>query len=214
MSQFKWKAAQKEKKQKGTVGPPAKKREACQEQYASESERAMKMKRGSAIVYLIPSSLSVSEAFVAVSAPSRRKHLSSLQQSSPFDEFLENIFGRDEPKEKSNSNNEGINLSSFQEELSKRQQQQQEVADNLEEEATDTDDNNKEEEEFDGYAMRDAILNKWGECFDVDFNKVDAYGLRSVYLNIMPFRLGGKRFRHDTELDYLCHLQAVVSRWW
>ena len=27
----------------------------------------------------------------------------------------------------------------------------------------------------------------------------------------MPFRLGGKRFRHETEYDYLCHLQAVVS---
>jgi hypothetical protein len=34
----------------------------------------------------------------------------------------------------------------------------------------------------------------------------------------MPFRLGGKRFRHETEYDYLCHLQAVVSVlfsvWW
>ena len=28
----------------------------------------------------------------------------------------------------------------------------------------------------------------------------------------MPFRLGGKRFRHETEYDYLCHLQAVVSQ--
>lgn len=27
----------------------------------------------------------------------------------------------------------------------------------------------------------------------------------------MPFRLGGRRFRHQTEYDYLCHLQAVVS---
>ena len=29
--------------------------------------------------------------------------------------------------------------------------------------------------------------------------------------NIMPFRLGGKIFRHATEFDYLCHLQAVVE---
>ena len=28
--------------------------------------------------------------------------------------------------------------------------------------------------------------------------------------NVMPFRLGGRRFRHETEYDYLCHLQAVV----
>ena len=37
------------------------------------------------------------------------------------------------------------------------------------------------------------------------------FGFRELYLNVMPFRLGGKRFRHKTELDYLCHLQAVVS---
>ena len=34
---------------------------------------------------------------------------------------------------------------------------------------------------------------------------------KSGVKNIMPFRLGGKRFRHETEYDYLCHLQAVVS---
>lgn len=67
-------------------------------------------------------------------------------------------------------------------------------------------------EEFDGYAFRDVILEKWGSCYDVDFNRVDSFGFRSVYLNVMPYRLEGRgRFRHDTELDYLCHLQAVVE---
>jgi|SaaInl74LU_5_DNA_1037368.scaffolds.fasta_scaffold13078_4 hypothetical protein len=163
--------------------------------------------------------LPAAAAFVATSTP--RRIPATFLQSSPFDEFLGNIFGKDEDKDKSRNkdsdiiNDEEINISSFQQELSKRQQQQpqQEVETDIENAITDA---NKEEEEgdefdFDGYMMRDAIYNKFGECFDVDFNKVDAYGFRSVYLNIMPFRLGGKRFRHETELDYLCHLQAVVS---
>ena len=31
------------------------------------------------------------------------------------------------------------------------------------------------------------------------------------YLNVLPFHLGGRRFCHETELDCLCHLQAVVE---
>lgn len=68
-----------------------------------------------------------------------------------------------------------------------------------------------DDEEFDGYALRDVILEKWGECFDADFQRVDAFGMREVYLNILPFRLGSKRFRHETEMDYLCHLQAICE---
>eukprot|EP00557_Chaetoceros_sp_GSL56_P001103 CAMPEP_0176487672 /NCGR_PEP_ID=MMETSP0200_2-20121128/6272_1 /TAXON_ID=947934 /ORGANISM="Chaetoceros sp., Strain GSL56" /LENGTH=193 /DNA_ID=CAMNT_0017884547 /DNA_START=149 /DNA_END=730 /DNA_ORIENTATION=- len=68
-----------------------------------------------------------------------------------------------------------------------------------------------EEREFDGYMLRDAIYSKWGACYDVDFQPVTTFGFRELYLNVMPFRLGGKRFRHKTELDYLCHLQAVVE---
>lgn len=160
----------------------------------------------SAIILFLPAAA----AFVATSTPPRLPAISL--QSSPFDEFLGNFFGKDADKEKSeidegsDTNDDEINLSSFQQELSKRKQQ---------EEADESDNaistSVEEEEEFDGYKMRDAIYNKYGECFDVDFNKVDSYGFRSVYLNIMPFRLGGKRFRHETELDYLCHLQAVVS---
>ena len=67
------------------------------------------------------------------------------------------------------------------------------------------------EEDFDGYALRDVIYEKWGLCYDMDFNRVDSFGFRSLYLNVLPFHLGGRRFRHETELDYLCHLQAVVE---
>ena len=55
-------------------------------------------------------------------------------------------------------------------------------------------------------------MNKWGACYDVDFQRVDSFGFRKVYLNILPFQLDGRGpFRHATELDYLCHLQAVVE---
>lgn len=65
--------------------------------------------------------------------------------------------------------------------------------------------------DFDGYALRDAIYTKWGCCYDLDFQKVETLGFRNVYLNVMPFKLGDKRFRHKTELDYLMHLQAIVE---
>ena len=59
--------------------------------------------------------------------------------------------------------------------------------------------------------MRDAILEKWGECYDMDFQRVKSFGFKQVYLNVMPFYLGRRPFRHRTELDYLCHLQAIVE---
>ena len=66
--------------------------------------------------------------------------------------------------------------------------------------------------EFDGYAFRDLLLEKWGECYDVDFNRVDSFGFREIYLNVYPFKMGGRgKWRHDSELDYLMHLQAVVE---
>lgn len=68
-----------------------------------------------------------------------------------------------------------------------------------------------ESREVDGYFLRDIIYEKWGYCFDLDFNRVDSFGFRELYLNVLPFHLGGRRFRHETELDYLCHLQAVVE---
>ena len=94
------------------------------------------------------------------------------------------------------SEDDDINLEAFQ----ARKRQQEEAA-----EQQDVD------EEFDGYAMRDIIYEKWGLCYDVDFNRVDSFGFRQLYLNILPFYLGGRRFRHKSELDYLCHLQAVVE---
>jgi hypothetical protein len=68
------------------------------------------------------------------------------------------------------------------------------------------------EEDFDGYAFRDLLMEKWGACYDVDFNPVDSFGFREIYLNIYPFKMGGRnKWRHSSELDYLCHLQAIVE---
>lgn len=68
-----------------------------------------------------------------------------------------------------------------------------------------------EADEFSGYDFRDILYAKWGQCYDVDFNRVESFGFKKVYLNILPFYLGRRPFRHKTEYDYLCHLQAVVE---
>ena len=103
-------------------------------------------------------------------------------QSSPLDDFLGSIFGNDDDKSVNSKeeNNTPIkddeeitnemSLSSFQQELAKRSQ---------EEESTN---NGDEEEEFDGYALRDCIFAKYGVCFDLEFQRVDSYGFRTVYL--------------------------------
>ena len=114
--------------------------------------------------------------------------------SSPLDDLIGNIFGKDEAKKNDSNDNseEGkispnsesndddggdeMSLSSFQRELAKRQDKE---ADDEMETATNTDD---DEEEFDGYALRDMIYYKYGECFDVEFQRVDSYGFRTVYL--------------------------------
>lgn len=115
----------------------------------------------------------------------------------PKASFLDDLFGgspnatkREEPQRVEKEKEESMSVAAFQAEREKR---------------------TVEQEEFDGYALRDAILEKWGHCFDMDFQRVDAYGMRKLYLNVLPFRLGARRFRHETELDYLCHLQAIVE---
>lgn len=133
------------------------------------------MRGCAASILLLPATAT---AFVAVQ---RRRQViitspTSPLKSSPLDDFLGNIFGNDDKKRNDdsvkniNDGDEEINLSSFQKELSKRQQEQDIMVDSEEMASvmsiTDADDNTDTEEEFDGYSMRDAILNKWGECFD------------------------------------------------
>jgi hypothetical protein len=93
------------------------------------------------------------------------------------------------------SDDDGLSMDAFQNERNRRHPMEEEEEDEL----------------FDGYALRDVILEKWGECFDAEFQRVEAAGFKQIYLNIMPFRLGSRNFRHSSEMDYLCHLQAVVD---
>ena len=87
--------------------------------------------------------------------------------------------------------------------------------------------------DFDGYKLRDLIVDKWGVPFDITFRPVTSLGREyqqsllsllsllpvhlltppetSIYANIMPVVLGGKNCQHKTELDYLSHLQAIME---
>ena len=65
--------------------------------------------------------------------------------------------------------------------------------------------------EFDGYAMRDLLMSKWGAPLDIDFQSSPMTS--TLYCTILPVVGYGSslRSRHSSELDYLMHLQAVVE---
>ena len=54
-------------------------------------------------------------------------------------------------------------------------------------------------------------MKKWGEDYDAEFKRTDYLGNSALYLNITPWSLGKKPFRHKTEGDYLSHLQAIAE---
>jgi hypothetical protein len=71
---------------------------------------------------------------------------------------------------------------------------------------------------FDGYALRDLIVARWGAPLDVNFQRGDSGN--SVYVTILPVvafddttnnRRRSRQARHDNELAYLQHLQAVLE---
>lgn len=178
------------------------------------------------LLFVLLSTFSFGSCFVPASF--------SIRPASNTKSFLDDFFGgssnstasdektETQQEEEQQQEEESMSVSAFQAERNKR---------------------TLEEEEFDGYALRDVILEKWGHCFDMDFQRVDAYGMRKLYLNVLPFRLGARRFRHETgewiflfsrffpyleaklqhthlksgfphfetEMDYLCHLQAIVE---
>ncbi|KAL7525593.1 hypothetical protein ACHAXR_001071 [Thalassiosira sp. AJA248-18] len=63
--------------------------------------------------------------------------------------------------------------------------------------------------DYDGYAMQDLLLSKWGIPLDIDFQR---FG-QQIYCTILPQVGYGSplKSRHDTELNYLMHLQGVVE---
>ena len=71
--------------------------------------------------------------------------------------------------------------------------------------------NNKQNNvHFDGYALRDLLVTKWGVALDVEFQR-GAAGDTCVYCTILPVAFGSRKCQHDTELAYLMHLQGVVE---
>jgi hypothetical protein len=104
------------------------------------------------------------------------------------------INDNDHDEDDENDNN--LDLNFFQQELARRRRRDNDgggaddgdmndVDDDTIENAQDNITNTESEENevsFDGYDFRDIIYSKWGECFDVDFQRVDSYGFRNVYL--------------------------------
>lgn len=65
-------------------------------------------------------------------------------------------------------------------------------------------------DDFDGYALRDLLVSKWGAPLDVDFQR--DVSLNQVYCTVLPIAFGQRlKCRHETELDYLMHLQGIVE---
>mmetsp|Transcript_18438 Transcript_18438/g.27855 ORF Transcript_18438/g.27855 Transcript_18438/m.27855 type:complete len:241 (+) Transcript_18438:67-789(+) len=82
----------------------------------------------------------------------------------------------------------------------KRQQQQQQQPNQKSTQTATTD--------FDGYALRDLLIDKWGVPLDIDFQRGPN---AQVYCTILPVAFGSRKCRHFQELDYLMHLQGVVE---
>ena len=63
--------------------------------------------------------------------------------------------------------------------------------------------------EYNGYKLRDLLVDKFGVPLDVDFSRGNSG--KTVYCSVLPVAFGSSRCRHATELDYLSHLQGVVE---
>ena len=98
---------------------------------------------------------------------------------------------RQDPSTSSSEDDESLSLQAFQSAVASK------------------DEEDKEEIDFDGYKLRDLLVEKWGVPLDIDFQR--GSGGNSVYCTIMPVAFGSSKCRHESELDYLMHLQAVVE---
>eukprot|EP00587_Corethron_hystrix_P009868 CAMPEP_0113316432 /NCGR_PEP_ID=MMETSP0010_2-20120614/11710_1 /TAXON_ID=216773 ORGANISM="Corethron hystrix, Strain 308" /NCGR_SAMPLE_ID=MMETSP0010_2 /ASSEMBLY_ACC=CAM_ASM_000155 /LENGTH=226 /DNA_ID=CAMNT_0000173147 /DNA_START=91 /DNA_END=771 /DNA_ORIENTATION=- /assembly_acc=CAM_ASM_000155 len=149
--------------------------------------------------------------------------------NNPFEDFLSQIFESKTRKQSDSKNKESVTFNPrkksesfddngedddplgedyFRKELVRRQQKRVKEPLSVSQFQSEGENN---EEDFSGYDLRDVIKAKWGVCFDVDFRAVQTMGTRSVYLNVLPFTPKSRKFRHKSEMDYLCHLQAVVE---
>jgi hypothetical protein len=74
---------------------------------------------------------------------------------------------------------------------------------------TKNDDTNENRLGFDGYALRDLFVAKWGVPLDVELQPIG----NKIYCTVLPMVGYGSplKSRHDSELEYLMHLQGVVE---
>jgi hypothetical protein len=63
--------------------------------------------------------------------------------------------------------------------------------------------------DFDGYALRDLLVEKWGVPLDIDFQR--GLSQPAIYCIVLPVAFGSKWCRHESERSYLMHLQGVVE---
>jgi hypothetical protein len=120
----------------------------------------------------------------SLSSSSSRKTTTALLSSSPPSEYGRSSSSEEEDDVNDDDDDDGDDYDdemgpmSFQKELDRRGGNDVAAMDD----DKNGDDAEEEGDEFDGYDLRDVICEKWGECFDVEFQKVDSYGFRSVYL--------------------------------
>lgn len=136
-------------------------------------------------------------------------------RSSPFGDIFDSLFGNEGDNDESKSigsreksspetpssddEDETLSLSSFQQELINRQ-----AAVESDSEQSEDDENlgqpgdGGDIKEFDGYDLRDAIFEKYSECYDVEFQRVDSYGFRTVYL------VSKEQLPNLSSLAYVC----------
>lgn len=161
--------------------------------------------------------------------PFNRSSSQSMSIKKLHGSFFDDLFNpkKDSPESKKEKENQvedtinaaieedidpSINTQNWQKELSKRSQEPPSSSSSPQMQPKNNDNVNEEEEIlFNGYDMRDVIYAKFGYCFDLEFRPVTSLGGTSLYLNVMPFHSKSKQFRHESEYDYLCHLQAVVD---
>ena len=67
------------------------------------------------------------------------------------------------------------------------------------------------DDEFDGYALRDVIVAKWGKCYDVDFNRVQSFGFKKVGCSVRVCRRGGFRPEVISTLFYIHSVSSSLA---
>ena len=110
---------------------------------------------------------------------------------------------RDEATKAAQSNNSGeedLSVDNFRNVVN----QQRSTSDD----SSESEQSSSENIEFDGYAMRDLLVEKWGIPLDIDFQRMPG---AVIYCTVMPVAFGSRKCQHENELSYLMHLQGVVE---